>query len=211
MRLEPGCPRCASAVTGTGSAWLCATHEAIVPLWRATDADYDAFAQYLVMSRPLPTWLPWPLPDGWHVTDFGAVGVEGATSQAAFVTCTGPSALDGAVELTVITEEPGVGLAARCGGVRHSDPGREAGEGTPPTRIRVDGATVPMWLVSTDEDAGALDRAVLAGEARGRWLWLVLRPGSAALSLGELGPLHDVSELGPQLVTLPFGQVPRSW
>ena len=211
MRLEPGCPRCSSAVTGTGTAWLCATHEAIVPLWRATDPDYDAFAQYLVLSRPLPTWLPWPLPTGWQVTDFGVVGLEGTTPQAAYVTCSGPSELDGAVELSVITEEPGVGLAARCGGIRHSDPGREAGEGSPPTRIRVDGATVPMWLVSTDEGTPTLDRAVLAGEALGRWIWLVLRPGSAALSLNELGPLHDVSELGPQLVTLPFGRVPRSW
>jgi hypothetical protein len=198
-------------VTGTGTAWLCPTHEAIVPLWRATDPDYDAFAQYLVLSRPLPTWLPWPLPPGWQVTDFGVVGLEGTTAQAAYATCSGPSELDGAVELSVITEEPGVGLAARCGGVRHSDPGREAGVGPPPTRIRVDGATVPMWLVSTEQGTTTLDRAVLAGEAMGRWIWLVLRPGSAALSLNELGPLHDVSELGPQLVTLPFGRVPRSW
>lgn len=210
MRLEPGCPRCTSTVTGTGSAWICATHESIVPLWRAADPDYDAFAEYLVLSRPLPTWLPWPLPDGWQVTDFGAVGVDGTTPQAAYVTCSGPSELDGAVEMTVITEEPGVGLAARCGGVRHTDPGREAGEGTPPARIRVDGATVPMWLVSTDGPT-TLDRAVLAGEAMGRWLWVVLRPASAALSLNELGALQDVSSLGPQLVTLPFGRVPRSW
>lgn len=182
-----------------------------MPLWRAADPDYDAFAEYLVMSRPLPTWLPWPLPAGWQVTDFGVVGLEGTTPQAAYVTCSGPSELDGAVELTVITEEPGVGLAARCGGVPYTDPGREAGEGTPPTRIRVDGATVPMWLVSTDDGRATLDRAVLAGEAMGRWLWLVLRPASAALSLNELGPLHNISELGPQLVTLPFGRVPRAW
>ena len=213
MRLEPECPRCPAAVTGTGSAWLCATHESIVPLWRVTEPDYDAFAEYLVRSRPLPTWLPWPLPDGWQVTDFGAVGHEGGTPQAAYVTCTGASELDGVVELTVVTEEPGVGLAARCGGVTHSDPGREAGEGVPPARIRVEGASVPMWLVSTD-DAGpddALDRAVLAGEAGGRWLWLVLRPASAALLLPEMGPLHDVSSFGPLLVTLPFARVPRAW
>jgi hypothetical protein len=197
-------------VTGTGSSWICATHESIVPLWRATDPDYDTFAEYLELSRTLPTWLPWPLLDGWQVTDFGVVGGEGTAPQAAYVTCSGPSELDGAVEMTVITEEPGVGLAARCGGVRHSDPGREAGEGTPPARIRVDGATVPMWLVSTDGPT-TLDRAVLAGEAMGRWLWLVLRPAAAALSLKELGALQDVSSLGPQLVTLPFGRVPRSW
>ena len=33
----------------------------------------------------------------------------------------------------------------------------------------------------------------------------------APLSLNELGALQDVSSLGPQLVTLPFGRVPRSW
>ena len=211
MRLEPECPRCPAPVSGTGASWRCPTHQAIVPLWRATDPDYDAFAEYLVLSRPLPTWLPWPLPDGWQVTDFGCVGLEGAAPQAAYVTCSGPSELDGAVELTVVTEEPGVGLAARCGGVRHPDPGPEAGEGMPPTKVRVGGASVPLWVVSPDEAPGTLDRAVLAGEARGRWIWLVLRPGSAALLLNEMGALQDVSELGPQLVALPFGRVPRSW
>jgi len=216
MRLEPECPRCPAAVTGTGSSWLCAIHEAIVPLWRVTDPDYDAFAEYLVRSRPLPSWVPWPLPDGWRVTDFGCVGLEdGGNPQAAYVTCSGPSELDGVVELTVVTEEPGVGLAARIGGVTYTDPGREAGDGAPLTRIRVDSNSVPMWLVSTYDGASratsALDRAVLAGEALGRWLWLVLRPASAALLLAEMGPLHDVSAHGPQLVSLPFTRAPRAW
>ena len=211
MRLQPECPRCPAAVTGAGSSWSCPTHEAITPLWRVTHPDYDAFAEHLVLSRPLPTFLPWPLPEGWQVTDFGCVGLEGTTPQATYASCTGPSELDGVVELTVLTEEPGVGLAARCGGVPHLDPGREAGEGTPPTRIRVDGASVPMWVVSTDAGPAALERTVLAGEARGRWLWLVLRPGSAALLLHEMGPLQDLSELGPELVALPFGRVPRTW
>lgn len=211
MKLEPECPRCTATVTGAGSSWRCATHDEIVPLWRVLDPGYDAFAEYLVLSRPLPTWLPWPLPDQWQVTDFGCVGLEGFDPQAAFVTCSGPSELEGIAELTVITEEPGVGLAARCGGAEHADPGREAGEGVPPTRIRVDGATVPMWVISTTPGTGTLDRAVLAGEAMGRWIWLVLRPASAALLLPEMGPLQDVAELGPQLVTLPFGRVPRAW
>lgn len=210
MRLEPGCPRCASAVTGSGRSWRCVTHEAIVPLWRATDPDYDAFAEHLLLSRPLPSWVPWPLPDGWQVTDFGVVGLEGSAPQAAYVTTSGPSVLDGAVDLTVITEEPGVGLAARAGGVRHTDPELEVGE-DPPVRIRVDGTTVAMWLVSTVDGPATLDRAVLAGEALGRWLWLVVRPGSAALWLNELGGLHDVSSFGPELVDLPFGRRPRAW
>lgn len=211
MRLEPQCPRCPAPITGSGSSWRCPTHESVTPLWRVTDPGYEAFAEHLVLSRPLPTWLPWPLAEGWQVTDFGCVGLPGTSPLAAFVSCSGPSDPDGIVEITVVTEEPGVGLAARCGGVRHTDPGREAGEGTPPTRIRVDSATVPMWLVTTDGGPATLDRAVLAGEALGRWIWLVIRPGSAALLLNEMGPLHDVSELGPQLVVMPFGRVPRAW
>jgi hypothetical protein len=188
-------------------------------LWRAEDPEYDAFAEYLRLSEPLPTWLPWPLPTDWKVTDFGCVAEEGSPAQAAYATCTGTSEADGLVEVTVVTEEPGVGLAARCSGVVHTDPGRDALVGPPPARIRVDGASVPLWAVpttgpSTDAvagTAGTLDRSVLAGEALGRWLWLVIRPGSAALLLPEIGGFQDVSELGPQLVTLPFGRVPRSW
>lgn len=211
MRLDPGCPRCASAVTGSGRSWLCATHDQIVPLWRSAEPDYDAFAEYLVLSRPLPSWVPRPLPAGWQVTDFGVVGLEGSEPLAAYVTSSGPSELDGAVELTVVTEEPGVGLASRIGRVRHTDPGLEVGQGTPPARIRVDGTTVAMWLVPTEDGPATLDRAVLAGEALGRWLWLVIRPGSAALSLNELGALQDISALGPELVDLPFGRRPRAW
>ncbi len=211
MRLEAGCPRCTDPVSGAESSWSCATHGATLPLWRVHKPDYDAFAEYLVLSRPLPTWLPWPLPPGWQVSEFGCVGVEGRPSRAAFVSCTGTSELDGVVELTFVTEEPGVGLGARIGGVDQTDPGREVGEGPPAARVRVDGGGVPVWSVSTSDGKEALDRSVLAGEAHGRWLWLVLRPASAALLLPDIGALHDISELGPELVTLPFVSVPRSW
>ena len=211
MRLQPGCPRCPGPVTGTGTSWSCATHGGIDPLWCAVNPDYDEFAEHLVRSRPLPTWFPWPLPAGWQVTDFGSVGSGDRTPRAAFTTCSGPSDLDGMVEVTVVTEEPGVGLGARCGGVPHTDPGHEIGEGPPPARIRVETATVPMWLVPTSDVDPTLDRAVLAGEAGGRWLWLVLRPASAALLLPHMGPLDDVSRLGPSLMTMPFGKGYRGW
>lgn len=211
MRLAPGCPRCPASVEGSGADWSCPLHGDIVPLWRVVEPTYDAFAEHLQMSRPLPSLLPWPLPADWQVSDFGCVVAEGEPAQAAFVSCSGASDLDGAVEVTVVTEEPGVGLAARCGGAIHTDPGREAGVGTPPTRVRLDGTTVPLWVVSATEGGDALDRTVLAGESHGRWLWVVLRPASAALLLSELGPLVDVSALGPELVATPFGSVPRSW
>ncbi len=211
MRLEAQCPQCAAEVVGSEVSWTCAVHGETVPLWRVTQPDYEAFAEYLVRSRPLPTWLPWPLPPGWQVTDFGAVGVEGHEPRACFVTCSGLSELDGVVEVTVVAEEPGVGLGARCGGVPHTDPGQETVSGPPDARLRVDDATVAIWSVSTSEGDGQFDRSVFAGEAQGRWLWLVLRPASAALMLPQMWALQDVAGLGPELVMTPFGAVPRAW
>ena len=210
MTLDAGCPRCAASVSSDNGRWTCPTHGVTAPLWRPVEAEYDAFAEYLALVRPLPTWLPWPLPPGWQVTDFGCVAREAGDAHAAFVTCAGSTELDGVVEVTVVTEEPGVGLGARVAGLAHTDPGRSIG-GAPSARVRIDLTSVPMWAVDTSDREGVLDRAVFAGEAMGRWLWLVLRPASAALLLHDLGALHDVSDLGPELVTLPFGTVPRAW
>ncbi len=211
MRLEPECPQCADPVSGTGRTRVCPTHGETVPLWRAPEATYDAFAEHLVHSPPLPSWMPWPLPPGWQVTDFGWVGTEPGESRAAFLTCAGPTEADGVVEVTILSEEPGVGLGSRCAGVTHTDPGQEISGDVAPVRIRVDDAAVPLWAVSTADTGGMLDRSVLVGEALGRWLWLVLRPASAALSLAELPPIQDVTDLGPELVTVPFGRTPRAW
>lgn len=213
MRLEAECPRCSALVSGDVERWECPTHQEITPLWRAVNPRYDEFAEHLELSQGLPSWLPWPLPIDWRVIDYGCVARPGARRpQASFLTSAGPDELDGFVQLTVVSEEPGVGLGARSGRVPHTDPGRDAEE-PPPARVRVDSATTPLWVVSTAEDgsAEALDRAVLAGEALGRWLWLVLRPASALLTLQQLPPLVDAAGLGPQLLTLPFGKVPRTW
>jgi hypothetical protein len=212
MRLEAECPRCPALVRGDAGRWECPTHQRVTPLWRAVNPRYEEFAEHIELSRGLPSWVPWPLPIDWRVIDYGCVGAHGVEPQASFVTCAGPDELDGLVQVTVVSEEPGVGLGARCGGVQRSDPGRDAEE-PPPAKVRVDGGTTPLWLVSTSDDGStdALDRAVLAGEALGRWFWLVLRPASALLSLPQLPPLVDASGLGPQLLTLPFGKVPRAW
>ena len=55
------------------------------------------------------------------------------------------------------------------------------------------------------------DRSVFAGEADGRWLWLVLRPASAMLLLRDDWILRDVSAVGPPLVEMPFGGPPPPW
>ena len=110
----------------------------------------------------------------------------------------------------VVAEEPGTGLGARCAGIDRSDPGREVGEGPPTVRVRIDSQAVPLWAVSTSPSDDRFDRSVFAGEADGRWLWLVLRPASAMLLLRDDWILRDVSSVGPPLVEMPFGGPGRS-
>jgi len=219
MALEAECPQCPAALVGSGSEWTCPLHGRTAPLWRTTRAEYHDLVAHLELARPLPTWLPWPMPPGWHLTDFGCVARAGAGATATFTTCTGPNDPDGVVEVTVVSEEPGVGLGARIAQVTHTDPGREAVVGAAPARIRIDEVAVRLWPVPTTHsdpsppatEEPVLDRSVLVGEAGGRWFWLVLRPAPAALLLHPKWLLHDVSGLGPALVDLPFGLAPRAW
>jgi hypothetical protein len=213
--LAAGCPRCpapvSKSVPDSGATWACRDHGPIVPLWRAQSVGYDELAEHLRISGPLPTYLPWPLPPGWAVTDFGCVAQPGEEARASYTACAGTTDLDGVVELAVVAEEPGVGLGARCAGAARSDPGADIGEGAPHAKIQLDGHPVSLWAVSTSDNDSSFDRSVFAGEAGGRWLWVVLRPASAALLLHDDWLLSDVSDLGPELVDLPFNDMPRPW
>jgi hypothetical protein len=215
MSLAAGCPRCSTPIakvrTGSGPGWACPEHGEIRPLWRPHEASYDAFAAHLNASAGFPTYLPWPMSPGWSVTDFAVVG-DGSDSADATLTCSsGTSELDGPVDVVVITEETGTGLGARCAGTPHDDPGGEVGQGPPTVRVRIENQPVPLWAVSVSMADGELDRSVVAGEAQGRWLWIVLRPASAILLLRDDWILRDVSALGPPLLEMPFGGPTPLW
>jgi hypothetical protein len=126
------------------------------------------------------------------------------------ISSSGPTELDGVVEVTVVSEEPGVGLGARCAGVDRTDPGAEIG-GPPHAKVRIDGHPIALWSVSTSHASSDFDRSVFAGEAHGRWLWMILRPASAALLLNEEWTLSDVAGFGPALIEMPFGGNPPPW
>ena len=208
--LEAQCPRCSSPVSESDGVWSCADHGRIDPLWRVQQASYDAFGHHLARAGDFPTYVPWPMSPGWVVTDFGVVSGDGRAR--ATVTCVaGTSPLDGPVEVLVVSEEPGTGLGARCAGTVHSDPGMQIAASTPTARVRVVNQSIPLWTISTSDADTDLDRSVFAGEAHGRWLWLVLRPASAMLLLADEWILADVSDLGPQLLELPFGGHPPAW
>jgi hypothetical protein len=212
MSLAAGCPRCPTPVAriGEDGAWSCPDHGVVRPLWRPEEASYDGFVAHLERADGFPTYLPWPLSPGWQITDFAVVADDrGATAS---LTCvSGPSELDGPVDVLVIAEEAGVGLGARCAGTTGDDPGTELGDGPASARLRIGSQTVSLWPISTSGETGEWDRSVVVGEAAGRWLWLVLRPASAALALPQLGALVDVADLGPTLVSLPFGVGLSSW
>jgi hypothetical protein len=211
MSLAAGCPRCTSPVVEVDDAWQCPDHGPITPLWRPAVASYDSLAEHLGRCEASPTLVPWPLAPGWTITDFGCVVHPGREARASMLSCSGVTDPDGVVELTIVSEEPGVGLGARCAGTDHTDPGAEVGEGPPHAKVRIAGVALPLWSVSTSASDPAFDRSVFAGEAHGRWLWLVLRPASAALLLRDEWILADVAGLGPELIDVPFGGNPPPW
>ena len=105
------------------------------------------------------------------------------------------------------------GLSARYAGLPGHDPGHDLGDQQPDVRVRIGNLPSALWTVSTSgaDDAGELDRSVLAGEAAGRWLWVVLRPASAVLLMRDDWILRDVSAIGPPLIETPFGGPAPLW
>lgn len=209
---DPGCPRCPTPVAplGADGTVACPEHGAVAPLWHPGESTYDGFAEQLRRADGFPTYLPWPLSPGWGITDFAVVGGPGRP-RATMTCCSGTSELDGPVDVLVVTEEAGTGLGARVAGTRHDDPGADVVEGPPAVQVRIGSQSVRLWPVSTSGRPGEWDRSVVAGEAGGRWLWLVLRPASAMLLLRDPWILRDVSGLGPPLVELPFGGPRPPW
>jgi hypothetical protein len=216
MSLRVGCPRCSAPVAAIGDGgWSCPEHGAVVPLWHPEEAaSYDDFAAHLGHANGFPTYLPWPLGPGWTVTDFASVATEGREGRATMTCVSGTSALDGPVDVIVVSEEPGTGLGARIAGLGphgRMDPGEEVGDGPPTVKVRIGSFPVGLWPISVSGSDGEWDRSVVVGEAEGRWLWIVLRPASAILLLRDDWILRDVSETGPQLVALPFGGPAPPW
>ena len=211
MSLTAWCPRCRAVLVHTQRGVACPEHGALRPLWLPREATYDEFADHLGMADGFPTYLPWPMGPGWAVTEFGVVADESGRPAATLTCCSGTTELDGPVDVFVVTEEPGVGLGARCAGLLHDDPGPDLGDGPAPVRVRIDNQAVPLWAVSTSRSDHEFDRSVFAGEALGRWLWIVLRPAPAMLLLRDDWILRDVSAMGPHLIEMSFGGPRPVW
>jgi len=208
--LFAGCPQCAEPVRERESSWECPVHGGVTPLWRPREATYDAFVDHLARAVDFPTLVPWPMGPGWQISDFGVVAAPGERPRATVACCSGMSDLDGAVDVLLVSEEPGTGLGVRVARLERSYP-PGPGDGPPVARVRVGRATLPLWTVSTSGTDGELDRSVLVGEADGRWLWLVLYPASAVLLLRDDWILRDASGVGAVLIEMSFGGPPPRW
>lgn len=209
--LRAGCVRCGSPGLADAGEWICPEHGRGSALWRPGESSYDTFAQHLGAADGFPTYLPWPLSPGWRVSDFAFVGGSAGRAVATVACCSGVSDADGAIDALVVVEEPGTGLGGRVARLTGGDPGPEVAASAPLTRLRIGLQAVPMWSISTSDADAEFDRSVLAGEAAGRWLWLVLRPASAVLLLREEWTLRDAAGVGPPLVEVPFGGVGPAW
>jgi hypothetical protein len=197
-------------VTEEDGSFTCRRPGSTPPLWRPDVADYASFAELVSRVADLPTYLPWPMSPGWSIADFGCVATPGR-SLATVTTTVGTSDLDGPVEVTVVSEHTGVGLGARCAGTTYDDPGEQVGQGPAAIQVRAAGRTVLMWAVDARDDDNLLAKSVFAGEAEGRWLWLVIRPASAALLLRDQWLLADVTGFGPEALDMPFGGPRPAW
>jgi len=208
MALEASCPRCTSGVTVDAGDHRCPAHGVVNPLLRPAKVGYESFAEMMRAVAGAPTYLPWPMSPGWSIADFGCVG--GNAGTATVTTTVGTSDLDGRVEVTIVSEDPGVGLGARCAGVELIDPGSGLVEEAPAIRVRAGRRAVALWPIDGAEGP-PLERSVFAGESDGRWLWLVLRPASAALLLHDEWLLADVTGFGPEAIEMPFGGTRPTW
>jgi hypothetical protein len=200
------CPRCGGDIRPPGlwsDAWSCPIHGGIAPLHPPISGSDEALHQLGLRSQ-VPLWLPWPLPAGWLVSGVRAAGDEHSGPVATVLACSGPNPLVvepedvHAADLLLVSEQPGVGLAAHLAGLGGLDPGSAVGEGSPHLKLNVSGHDTPMWALDCE------GVAAYVGEAAGVWLWAIAWPQTALGVLLEQFELRDVRDLD-RLPDLPYG------
>jgi len=194
------CPRCDEAVRAPSiwhSSATCAVHGEVVPLQPAHPADAEHLA-WVARHSAVPVWVPWPLPDGWLLTGTRCVRDEKHEAQAVVVAASGPHhgppGCSRVADLLLVAEQPGVGLGAHLAGRDDVDPGEGLVTGRPAARLHAGGASTPLWSVPAEGD-----RAVLVGEAGAVWLWALLWPAAAGVTLLEDLELVDLRDPAHEL------------
>ncbi len=166
-------------------------------------AMHDGFIKTLAV----PLWIPWPPPHGWSFAGLAHVSQPGPdvaqrTLDGTVTVWAGPDPFGDPIEGVFVCEEAGAGVGGRFAGLSTHYPSPGVGEGWPHAQFEVDGRTVSLWTVE-----GAPDRAVYAGEAAGRWLWVILHPAEASAIVVQPPTLVDARTLGAELAVLPLGEL----
>ncbi len=164
----------------------------------------DPFAAVIgeeINALSVPLWAPWPVPVGWMFSGLAHTDRDG--SGAATVSCwSGLDPFGDPAELLLVCEEAGAGVGSHFAGSSMTYPSSGVGEGAPHAKFGVEGRPVPLWAVQ-----GSDDRAVYAGEAAGRWLWVVVHPAESSALVVQPIQLVDARELGAELTVLPVGEL----
>lgn len=212
MALLLSCPRCAREVGVSAAPEVdCPTHGLVTPLTRPHRLDLDGLREVSELVPELSVFVPWPMSPNWSIADLGCVA---GGQSATFSVVRGSTIPDGDVEITIVSEEPGVGLGARCAELAGVDPGHQfdVGSERPSAYVRIDSRAVPLWIIKTlDPEADPFALTAFAGEADGRWLWVIVRPASAALLMRDDWLLADIAGISEDALGMPFGEVRASW
>ncbi len=156
-----------------------------------------------IRDVPGPLWCPWPPPTGWVFTGMAYTEDDTTAGAATISSWRGPDLFGDPAELLLVCEEAGAGIGSSLAGRHETYPGSNVGEGTPHARFTVDERAVPLWSV----DGVAADRAVYAGEAAGRWLWVIVHPAESSAIVVAPMRLTDAHQLGAELAVLPIGEL----
>lgn len=201
MTRATGCPRCDAKLRPPGlwsSSWQCPGHGPVVPFTVYRRPGPDVLDD-IRRRTAVPMWLLSPLPATWAITGLGYAGDDREYARATLLACSGSGPLGGRADALLIAEEPGVGLGARFGGLSGPDPGAGFDDGPPDAKVEAGGHVTPLWSIE-----GAPGRATFVGEAKGRWVWVVVHPDTAGVLLYDTVALLDLRE-HPGTPLAPFG------
>jgi hypothetical protein len=169
------------------SDWRCAEDGPVLPLHVLPTASREAIEHVRGISE-VPIWIPSPLLAGWMITGVAYAGDERSRGRATALACSGPAPLGGVADMLLVAEEPGVGLGAGYAELPVTTAAPDL-SGPPVAKVHAANHPTALWSLP-----GLDDRCVVAGEAKGMWLWAILWPAAAGYVLYEHVVLHDLTE-----------------
>jgi hypothetical protein len=149
-----------------------------------------------------PLWTPWPVPVGWTFAGLGHTGSDSSGRVSTVASWMGLDPFGDPIEILFVCEEAGTGLGSHFAGLDTNYPPGSVGQGPPHAKFGIEGRPVPLWSVDAE-----IDRAVYAGEAAGRWLWVIVHPAEASAIMVQPLTIVDARSLGAELQVLPLGEV----